>query len=317
MTAPAPGPGTASGDMSPAYGGPAATMSLLGDLLRGAADSDYVAHDRAEHARTHGDGGGAAGAGADTADADAPDRSGRTHLHGRRTTVLAVVTLVAAGLVLSVSLVQTRAVAPATEAQRAELVVRVEQATATNVRLEEQVAALQREVTAAQEAALTATGGGQQLTGRLAVLEAAAAYTPVQGPGATVVLRDAEASDDAVDPDLGRVLDRDVQLVVNGLWQAGAEAIAVNGRRLTARTAIRSAGPAILVDYSPLTPPYRVEAIGPADLGDVFRRGDAGDALRDLADTYGLRFGVEDSDRLSLPAGQSTLPVLAEPEGDT
>ena len=36
--------------------------------------------------------------------------------------------------------------------------------------------------------------------------------------------------------------------LVNGLWQAGAEAISINGQRLTSTSAIRFAGQAILVD---------------------------------------------------------------------
>ena len=59
-----------------------------------------------------------------------------------------------------------------------------------------------------------------------------------------------------------RVLDLDLQVLANGLWQAGAEAIAINGHRLSTLTAIRGAGDAITVDYRSLTRPYRVEAIG-------------------------------------------------------
>ena len=59
-----------------------------------------------------------------------------------------------------------------------------------------------------------------------------------------------------------RVLDIDLQVLANGLWQAGAEAVSINGHRLSDLTAIRSAGDAITVDYRSLTRPYRVEAIG-------------------------------------------------------
>ena len=65
----------------------------------------------------------------------------------------------------------------------------------------------------------------------------------------------------------GRVYDRDLQDVVNALWLAGAEAMSINGQRLTAATAIRSAGEAILVNSRPLSPPSLVHAIGnPAPL---------------------------------------------------
>src|SRR5207302_160556 len=64
----------------------------------------------------------------------------------------------------------------------------------------------------------------------------------------------------------GLVLDRDLQDVANELWHDGAEAIAINGQRLTATTTIRAAGGAILVDFRPVTAPYQVSAIGPDDL---------------------------------------------------
>ena len=49
---------------------------------------------------------------------------------------------------------------------------------------------------------------------------------------------------------------------MNGLWTAGAEAISINGQRLTVLTAIRNGGPVINVNSRPLAPPYTVQAIG-------------------------------------------------------
>jgi uncharacterized protein YlxW (UPF0749 family) len=99
------------------------------------------------------------------------------------------------------------------------------------------------------------------------------------------------------------VVDRDLQLVVNGLWAAGAEAISINGRRLTSLTAIRSAGEAILVDYRPLRPPYVVSAIGdPRRLEARFADGPGGEYLRLLADNFGVRVKTDSRSDLRLPA---------------
>jgi hypothetical protein len=68
--------------------------------------------------------------------------------------------------------------------------------------------------------------------------------------------------DDAQGTNAAQVTDEDLRQLVNGAWEAGAEGIAINGHRLTTRTAIRSAGSAITVDYRSLLRPYRVEAIG-------------------------------------------------------
>ena len=58
------------------------------------------------------------------------------------------------------------------------------------------------------------------------------------------------------------ILDRDVQLLVNDLWAAGAEAISIGGVRLQPSSAIRQAGGSILVDNRPVFWPITIEAIG-------------------------------------------------------
>lgn len=99
------------------------------------------------------------------------------------------------------------------------------------------------------------------------------------------------------------MLDRDLQEAVNGLWAAGAEAVAVNGLRLSTLTAIRSAGEAVLVDFRPISPPYVVEAIGaPDELRRRFQGGAAGQTLSELTVRYGIRVSVDDADTLRLQA---------------
>lgn len=143
----------------------------------------------------------------------------------------------------------------------------------------------------------------------------AAAQVPVSGPGLRVVLTDAPAgSSTKDDPDL-RVQDVDLQILVNGLWAAGAEAIAVNGQRLSATTAIRTAGSAVLVDLVPLVNPYTVEAIGSAaDLQTSLARSTAGQHLATLRATYGIGVAITSQRRLQLPgAGTVTLQAASTP----
>ena len=107
------------------------------------------------------------------------------------------------------------------------------------------------------------------------------------------------------------VLDRDLQIVVNGLWAAGAEAVSINGRRLTALAAIRSAGQAILVDFRPLVPPYVVSAVGdPRGLQDRFTAGTAGGYVQIIRDNYGVGVDIATAERLDLP-GAGTLQLRA------
>jgi hypothetical protein len=82
----------------------------------------------------------------------------------------------------------------------------------------------------------------------------------------------------------------------------------VNGQRLTARSAIRYAGQAILVDFRPLVPPYVVQAVGDAaGLQTRFAAGSAGAYLQALRDNYGVQAAIVPSTNLELPgAGGST-----------
>ena len=97
----------------------------------------------------------------------------------------------------------------------------------------------------------------------------------------------ASGTDDRSD----RVYDLDLQILTNGLWQAGAEAVAINGHRLSALTAIRGAGEAITVDFRSLTRPYRVEAIGDArTLQARFVESSGGAWWNELAQNQKLRY---------------------------
>ena len=62
---------------------------------------------------------------------------------------------------------------------------------------------------------------------------------------------------------------QDVLAVVEELWLAGAEAVAVNGERVTVTTAIVDIGGSVLVNSAYIAPPYDVKAIGPAALYDT------------------------------------------------
>ena len=108
-----------------------------------------------------------------------------------------------------------------------------------------------------------------QLTSDLDAARLAAGLVAVEGPGLVLQLEDADAPapPGTVDADL-RVSGRDLRTIVDQLWLAGAEAIAVNGERVVSPTAILEIGGSILVNSAYLTPPYQVAAIGPPGLYD-------------------------------------------------
>ena len=133
----------------------------------------------------------------------------------------------------------------------------------------------------------------------LRLLSLRSGTSAVRGPGVEIV------ADDAVDAesDRNKVLDSDLQKLVNGLWRAGAEAISINGERLTNLSAIRHAGSAITVNFTSLNRPYRILAIGdrktlPARFADTT----SGQAWLDLRREVGLRFTMRTQKSLRLPA---------------
>lgn len=227
--------------------------------------------------------------------------------------------LVLAALVVTVGAAQARVAAPVVAKEREELVDRIDRETETADKLEDSVDRLREDVSARQREALKHSGGsaGSEIVGILS------GATAVHGPGVKLVVNDAKdaAGGGDGDPrettgfsDTGRVRDRDMQRVVNGLWESGAEAVSINGQRLTALSAIRAAGDAILVDNKPLVPPYTVLAVGDGQrLSTRFQNSADGLYLNALQESYGIRTGISTEDDLRLPAAPSVIVRTAQP----
>lgn len=230
-----------------------------------------------------------------------------------------VIAMVAIGLVVGVAAANlTSANEPRTQA-RADLIREIEGRRGEVDVLSARAADLQAEVTALEAEQL---GGDAGAVARGQALAAAVGSIPLVGPGVVLTLDDAPGAgaDEAVESDdaaEGRVFARDLQYVTNALWQAGAEAISINGQRLTSTSAIRFAGSAIIVDFRPLARPYTVTAIGdpkrfPADFAD----GGGGSYLSTLRNTFGVRVDTEVRGDLSVPAAVGITTRYAR-TGDT
>ena len=95
-----------------------------------------------------------------------------------------------------------------------------------------------------------------------------AGLTEALGPGIQVILTDSRKPQpfqppDALPPNI--IHDGDIQAVVNEMRAAGAEAIAINGQRVVATTAIRCVGPTVQINGVPKAPPVVIQAIGDPD----------------------------------------------------
>ncbi|MFE5857329.1 DUF881 domain-containing protein [Streptomyces sp. NPDC056500] len=226
--------------------------------------------------------------------------------------------LVLAAMVVTVGAAEARIAAPVVAKEREELIDRIDEETAAANALERGVDELRDEVGERQRKALNTKGGEQeQLVGLLA------GSTDVEGPGISLVIDDAKDTaqggggprESSGFSDTGRVRDRDMQRIVNGLWQSGAEAVAINGQRLTALSAIRAAGDAILVDNKPLVPPYTVLAVGEGNrLNTTFQDSADGLYLHALKENFNIRFTISTKDKVRLPAAPSLIVRTAEPK---
>ncbi|MFE5243983.1 MULTISPECIES: DUF881 domain-containing protein [unclassified Streptomyces] len=226
--------------------------------------------------------------------------------------------LVLAAFVVTLGAAEAQVAAPVVAKEREELIDRVNAETSTADTLEADVDKLRKDVNERQRKALERHGGDQG--GLVALLSGA---TAVEGPGIKLVVDDAEDTDQGGGgprestgfADTGRVRDRDMQRVVNGLWQSGAEAVAINGQRLTALSAIRAAGDAILVDNRPLVPPYTVLAVGDGkQLATRFRDSADGQYLQALHESFDIRTSISEQEKVRLPAAPSLIVRTAEPQ---
>ncbi|MCE0487729.1 DUF881 domain-containing protein [Ornithinimicrobium sediminis] len=225
--------------------------------------------------------------------------------------LLMLATALVVGFVLSVAAVTLRTPDPQNAEARAELVERIEATNALGDSYAERVEVLRAEIADLEELALQGTPDDRSEEIRDAGTLVGA--TAVTGPGVVVVLDDAP-SETGQSGAGERVLARDLQAVVNGLWSAGAEAVDVNDRRLTSTSSIRFAGEAIIVDFRGLTRPYTVRAIGePESLGREVSEGVTGEYLAELSREYGIIVDTTVTDEITVPAAERLTTRVAVP----
>ncbi|HLO99123.1 MAG TPA: DUF881 domain-containing protein [Fimbriimonas sp.] len=131
--------------------------------------------------------------------------------------------------------------------------------------LEEEVGALRKRSTALEKAISENSKGSSTLNDQLQEIKAFAGLTELEGPGVKVILKDnSQAGLMPQDGDL--IHDIDVLRVTNELFNAGAEAISVNGQRLVSITDIRCAGTIINVNGVKVASPFVISAIGDPEM---------------------------------------------------
>ena len=132
--------------------------------------------------------------------------------------------------------------------------------------LKVQVSDLRTRVQALEEQGQGTTALVRQLNDQLEQARIAAGLIPLTGTGLVLRLDDSDRPNADGNQADYLVTARDIRTVIAELWLAGAEAISVNGERVTPTTGVLDIGHSILLNSAYLAPPYQVSAIGPTDL---------------------------------------------------
>lgn len=202
------------------------------------------------------------------------------------------------GLLLTTQFRIQRQVAPDVSRMRTdELVVALTERQEELAQAKTQIEQLRKEVeTLRKSAAVVVPPPREDMT----PLEILAGSVEVTGPGVVVVLVETPEAATAKN----KVADEDIWRVLNELFTAGAEAVSVNGQRVTSVTGIRNVGSRILVNQTMIASPVEIQAIGDPIVLEASLKLRGG--VVELLGRWGISVMVTKNDSLKVPSFRST-----------
>lgn len=214
-------------------------------------------------------------------------------------TLAAVIGLL--GFLLVTAVISARAAEEEQQPRKAELVGLIEERRDLVADLDVEVERLRAQVAGAQADAAERSSADAAASAQVEELSLLAGTVEVLGTGLVVRLDNSNRKPASADQAGAYLIhDADLQLVINGLFAAGAEALEVNGSRVVATTPVRAAGDTIVVNFRPLTPPYVIEAIG-ADRGR-FDQTEIARRFQRWSTLFGLGYSVREKEGLTVAA---------------
>ncbi|GGR42401.1 membrane protein [Nocardioides luteus] len=224
----------------------------------------------------------------------------------RRPGLRAMIVVGLFALLATTAAVQTSRNEDVRQTSRQVLIDRIEQRQDRIADLHQEIAEL-REDNQSREAALNALGSrAESASSKAAATAEETGFAPVTGEGIRITIDNAP---DGVEG--GTVRDYDLAVIVNGLWQAGATAVSVDGQRVTPRSGVITSGATLRMNDVSLSPPYEVSAIGDTrTLAARFAETVSGAMIHATTQDYGMPYQVENIDRLTLPAAPAALLEL-------
>lgn len=223
--------------------------------------------------------------------------------------------LLALGVTLALPVgIRERAQPVTREAEREPAVHSIARLEEEQRQLKERIAALRTQLAEAQRRQASERAALGDIEDALKQQRALAGLTRLTGPGLTVLLDDSAMTAPAGAAASDYIIhDTDVRDVVNALWAAGAEAIAINGERLVATSSIVCVGTVIIINDTRLSPPFQITAIGPSPrLVEAIDTAPQLVPLRRRAREVGVQVKMAAAERLEVPAYRGSL---AQPRG--
>ncbi len=147
-----------------------------------------------------------------------------------------------------------------------------------------------------------------QFRSSITALEIISGATDLRGPGITIRMTDNTTSDTlSVNDKL--VHDLDVRVIISELNAAGAEAIAINGKRIVSTTEVICIGPVIRINGEVVAAPFIIKAIGDPEflMEKVINSPDS--FAYYLIENYGIDIMAIKSYDISIPKSNDTFMI--------
>ena len=244
--------------------------------------------------------------------------AGEEPVQGRRPHWISLVAVAALGIMGAVVAAQTDREAEVNELSRAALVEQIDSKRDQVRDLQARVAALTRSNQAVAGSNTRIQGQLDDLESRVRRAELNTGFAAVHGPGVRITVDNRPGVD--VDSE---IRDEDLAFLVDGLWEAGAEAIAVNDQRLNVLGGIRNTNRAIHVNGRPVNAPYVISVIGDnKTLQARLLQTSQGQEWFALVNGLDFVYSAQNVDDISLPAApepdlRDVIELNADPDGQT
>lgn len=229
---------------------------------------------------------------------------------------VSLVAIALLGVMAAIVAAQTDREAEVNELSRAALVEQIEARSDEVHDLQRDVAELARSNQAAAANSTLVQTRVSDTQARVRRAEVITGHSVVHGPGVRITVDNRPGVE--VDDE---IRDEDLAVLVDGLWEAGAEAIAINDQRVNALGGIRNTGRAVHVNGRPVNAPYVVSAIGdPRTLQARLLQTSEGQVWFGWVNGLGFVYQAENVDDMRLPAApepqlRDVIELNADPDG--